>query len=110
MNKRSTLRARIPIPIWVRLLVGIKVFPDRNVTDLSEATKVSYTTAFRLISKFEEKKKWVKIQKDSFNTKENKIILTEKGKKICDGTIDWLRLQGFKPEHKSFIDSIKKSE
>jgi len=110
MIKRSTVRAIMTIPSWVIVLIGIVKYPNLNVTNLSKKIMVSYTTTFRLVSSFEEKQNWVEITKPSYNTKDNKITLTDEGKRIYEETVNWLKTVGFNPNKKDFVKCLREAK
>ncbi len=104
--KFSTKRAKMSFPKWIIVLVGLKIFPDYNITDLAKEIGVSYTTTFRLISKFAEIKKWITVKKDFTNNRDIRCNLTTKGKIVCNSTISWLRQFGLDPQDKDYFKKL----
>jgi len=99
--------AVVSIPNFMKVLFVVGYMEQEgNIKQVSDKTKLSYSTVTRLISRFETQEKWLRIKRDKINPANNKVSLTSKGKKILYKSEELLIEMGFNLKDKNIIDKI----
>lgn len=103
----SGKRAVIPVPNYIKVLIGIShKLGDGNIKQISDMMELSYSTVSRLISRFENQEKWVKIKRNNFNPANNKVKLTAKGHKVLSYAEQMLHEMGIDVTKRNFIKKV----
>jgi len=101
--------AVISISNFMKVLIGVsRKNNEGNIKEISNLTGLSYSTTTRLISRFENRERWVRIQRDIINPAKNQVRLTNKGQKVLTHVEMLVNEMGVDSTKDNFFDKLNK--